>query len=334
MILLKKPSIILLGRPQFRGRFRLRVKRNDGSIRLDTGWFPNLITNAGLNQLGYYSTTLTGYNVPYIAWAGFVGSGNTTPAYTDTVMTSLVSGTYGTAGVMGSGVVNASGTPPTITWTGTFAFPAGNATGTLAEVGVGRYITLPSTNPGTNGTYELFSHALIVDSGGNPTTITVLSNEELDVTYQLQEVVNTTLQTGTITIGTTTYNLSWIPYVGITFGNPASSAWTGTGSSASLTPYNGSIGSNISTGPSGTGLSGSGVTVSFATYTSGNYYVDGTWSATINDWNDPNNVGISAMTIRSGGWIHSYQIGISPAIPKTNFYSMTFTNRFAWARYP
>ena len=336
MIYIKKQQLILLSTPKFRGRFRLRVKRADGSVRIDTGWFDNLITNAGLDQLGLYSTNNTSYNIPYIAWAGFVGSGNTTPAYTDTTLTALVSGTYNAGGVMSSGVVNASANPPTITWTGTFVFPAGSAAGTLAEVGVGTYLTLPSTNPGTNGTYQLFSHALIVNSGGSPTTITVLSNEELDVTYQLQEVINTTIQTGNISIGGVTYNLSWLPLVGgqiSSITNPMSSGWTGTGSLATMEAYNGTVGSNITTGPSGTGLSGSGVTGSFASYTSGNYYIDGTWNATINDWNDPNDVGITAFIIRSA-CIHNYQLGVTPAIPKTNFYSMTFTTRFSWNRYP
>ena len=336
MILLPKKPQIITHRPKLRGWYRLRVRREDGSVRLDTGWFPNLITNAGLDQLGYYSTNITSYNIPYIAWAFFVCTGNTAPDYTDTVMTSLVSGAYSQYGFLGSGVVASSATPPTITWSGTASFPAGSATGTLAEVGNGYYITLPSSNPGTDGTYQLFSHALIVDGSGNPTTITVLSNEQLDVSYQLQEVIDTTIQTGSLTIGGTTYSLQWLPYVGVGFNAPMSVTWTGIGSAnsgngAGIAVYTGPIGANINTPPSGTGSRGGSVTMSYATYTSGNYYADGTWSATIDDWNVTD--GIGAMIIRSSG-IHSYQIGFTPSIPKTNFYSMTFTNRFAWARYP
>src|SRR5690606_31940294 len=41
------------------GRFKLEAERPDGQRRLLADWFPNLITNAGLNRIGTSSGWLT-----------------------------------------------------------------------------------------------------------------------------------------------------------------------------------------------------------------------------------------------------------------------------------
>lgn len=125
--------------------------------------FPNLITDNGKN--------LFAGGVDYSAFCQ-VGTGNTAPAVGNTTLASYVANTNTvTASLQG-----AQGAPPYYGWRRkTYRFAVGAAAGNLAEVGVS------ATNIG-----NLFSRALIVDGGGVPTTITVLADEILDVTYELR----------------------------------------------------------------------------------------------------------------------------------------------------
>src|SRR5690606_8917143 len=78
---------------------------------------------------------------------------------------------------------------PYYTWMRkTFRFAAGVATGNLSEVGIS-WLT----------TGALFSRALILDSGGLPTTITVLADEVVDVTYEFRIMAKTDDETGSVT---------------------------------------------------------------------------------------------------------------------------------------
>ena len=309
-----------------RGRFRLFTTDETGKITKDTGFFNNLITNGGLDQIANYVPYSTAYSTPYLGTVAFVGTGNTPPAYTDTSLTSyLASSTWANSGAFANSVYTPAGTNPGyISWTATYIFPAGTATGTLAEVGIGE---IASPSPGIN---ILFSHALIVDGSGNPTTITVLANEQLNVVYELQLIIDPTIQTGTITYNSVTYNLSWLPAnVNNSTIGPISMSDTTTTSQWEFFVFNGTI-QGITQGPTGTQTQ-NGTAPVLSSYTSGNYYITATWSGGINDWNLSG--GISAVMVQSNLGF-PYQIGISPAIPKTNFYSMTFSCTFSWNRYP
>ncbi len=309
-----------------RGRLRLTTTLSDGTVTKDTGWFDNLITNAGLDQIGAYSAWNT--STASIGQIAYVGTGNTPPAVTDTTLTAyLASSNYLNAGFpsTGSVYVPAGANPAYIYWNFTYTFPAGTATGTLAEVGVGELGPLSTDK-------LLFSHALIVDGSGSPTTITVRSNEQLNVSYQLQLIINSTLQTGTIVFNGITYNLSWLP-ANVNFGFNTPQTLSDLGAISSNWPdfsvYNGVI-QGITLTPTGT-QTGNQSNPSLSTYVAGDYSITATWSGGINDWNLTG--GITAILVTSNLGF-PYQIGISPAIPKTNFYSMTFTCTFSWNRYP
>ena len=167
-----------------------------GKITKQTEPFKNLITNSGLDY--FFIGFPDPFGNSWVLQGAYVGTGNTAPAYTDTVLTSWLASTNGggsSRSPMSSWVyvAAAGGAPPYWTSTGTWTFPAGTATGTLAEVGIGGFL---SSSPG----YILQSHALIVDSMGTPTTITVLSTEELTLTYTLNLYWDVTTQTGSINI--------------------------------------------------------------------------------------------------------------------------------------
>jgi len=304
------------------GFYQLTVRdAATGRITKQTKPFKNLITNSGLD---YFFIGFGGGQDPCLAGA-YVGTGNTTPAYTDTTLTAFLAainnGVNASSPMVNWVYVAASGSvPPYWTSTGTWTFPVGSATGTLAEVGIGGYV---STSPN----YLLQSHALIVDGTGTPTTITVLSTEELTLTYTLNLYWNVTTQTGSIDISGVTYAISWLPYglSGPTGGpsNPFAFNFV-----PQMTGYNGSLGT-ILTNPSG--ASGSNPnTGSVAAYTVGSYFQQATYTCPVGYMNLTG--GITVITVSHR--YHKFQIGFTPAIPKDNTYTFSFTINFSLARYP
>lgn len=147
---------------QVGGRFKLIVHGGKRG-RISTGWFDNLITNAGLSALLSTST---------IAARCVVGSSSQVPAATDTHlvdrMGSIVSGSK----------LNGYDAATGFGWTRiTYSFAPGQANGNVREVGI-TLTTVTSSN--------LFSRALVRDASGQPATITVLADEYLTVIYELR----------------------------------------------------------------------------------------------------------------------------------------------------
>lgn len=288
---------------QLAGYYKLEAVKNDGTRRVLADWFPNLITNAGLDLYGNHSGVVFG--------GCAVGSGNTTPAFTDTNLVGQLafSSTLQTS-------TQGSDTGAGYHWKRfTYRFAAGSATGNLAEVG------MRVTSSGT-----LFSRALILDGGGSPTTVTILADESLDVSYELRVYWPTADVTGSITISGQSYNYTIRPaYVG-------NNQWALTPAGADFSNpsvigtsplfYTGTIAANTS-GPSGT--SGS-TTYSRANYVSGNYYRDFTVTLALSA------LTVSAQSLGIGTTIGGFQIGFSPAIPKTGSNILTMTLRLSWAR--
>ena len=306
------------------GFYQLTVRdAATGKITKQTKPFKNLITNAGLDYffIGFSGTFGTRSVLP----AAYVGTGTTPPTTADTTLTSFlasVNSTNPADSPMSSWVyVAAAGSvPPYWTSTGTYTFPVGTATGTLSEVGIGGYL---ATAPG----YILQSHALIVDGGGTPTTITVLSTEQLTLTYTLNLYWNVTTQMGTINISGITYATSWLPYQLNNVNGVSGEIFAD--NLSILQGYNGSLGTPT-TSPSGsTGNTGTN-TVSPVTYTPGSYFQQVSYTCDINHLNFTG--GITVLVVNSV--FHKFQIGFVPAIPKDNTYTFTFICNFSLARYP
>lgn len=161
------------------GRFRIEATRPDGTRRVLAEWFPNLILDAGLNRIGsggFMSHCMVGSS----STAALVGqTALVTPvASTDTILTE----SFGTE--LASNYCYARRT---------FRFAAGAAAGNLSEVGVGWTSS------------ACFSRALIVDGLGDPTTITVLSDEILDVTYEFRQYWPTADGSASLTVNAVSY---------------------------------------------------------------------------------------------------------------------------------
>lgn len=160
---------------QMQGRFTLIAHKLDGSSRVVADWFDNLILDNGLNRI-----PVTGGMFDRCC----VGSGTAAASAGQTQMGALVASTT-TITASPEGNELASG----YCWRRyTFRFGQGAAAGNLSEVGIGLTDT------------DLFSRARIIDGSGNPTTVTVLNDEFLDVVYELRAYWPTTDVTGTLTI--------------------------------------------------------------------------------------------------------------------------------------
>ena len=173
----RQEKMVLHAKVGVAGKYRLRVGKRGQEPRIDTGWFDNIITDAGLEYMGANNGWLD---------ACQVGSGTATPVAGDTALASFVAGTTSQQ----TTTQTAQSSSP---WYGattiTYRFAEGDAAGNLSEVGIG--------TAATAGT--LFSRALITDGSGTATTITVLADEFLDVTYQVQLVPPTTDTTFNVT---------------------------------------------------------------------------------------------------------------------------------------
>lgn len=298
------------------GEFMLQIRRLDGSIRQTVGPFPNLVLDNGLNLIG---STGGGGDV----WSTVaVGSGNTAPANNQTQLQTLVASN---GAPTNSSTFGNPSSPYECKRTRKWSFGFGVAAGNLSELGVG-----PSAT-------NLFARSLIKDAGGNPTTITVLSTEALDVYYTTGIYPPLSDYPFVLTIGATNYNCvsraasagtygvnNWLPIRGAGPTDPYYHAVAySSDATLGLITATPTASQTFDTGPASNFIATS------ASYVAGNFFRDCTYSISTSQAN------------LSGGWgallIHDCmgiaQISFSPAIPKDNLKSMSLTYRAAWARY-
>ncbi len=300
------------------GRYKFTVRNSEGHITKETDWFENLITNNGLDLIWTspsFAFGIKSFN-PYCV----VGTGSTPPTFTDATLQAYLA--IGTA-VAEVPYAYVAGPPPYWEHGAVYRFGTGVAAGNLSEVGVGW------------GNTNLFSRALIKDAFGVPTTITVLSDEVLDVTYVLRVyppttdvVVPFTLNGAAITVTARTLAIQ----VPIRIYN----AMQAEGANTSMSyPYPGVTGDTLhdiyGTGGNFASYGGSGYAAtgkSYLPYVIGSYYLDGNAY-----WPLDRAVGQNQL------WQLEWQQGrtqfkLSTAAVKTNFQQMTMSWRVSWGRYP
>jgi len=304
---LDKPILEL--HTEVEGWFKFEAISEDGTKRVLADWFPNLITDQGLNQMGTLATWLN---------ACQVGSGSTVPAVSDTQLVTLVAGTT----TIQSTVEGIQSTPPYYaSRTRTYRFAAGVATGTLSEVGVGITATVGN----------LYSRALILDDTGAPTTLTILSTETLDVTYQCRYYVPTVDLTGSILLRTTTHD--WTSRA--SYCTNTNFWWYNGGGQAentslySLITFTGGLTAAIGAIESfPTGTPYTGATAIWAAYINNSFYTDVTITAGLGIGNNADGLG----TLRACLGIGTYQIGFVPNIMKTSSDILVLVVRHSWGR--
>lgn len=287
-----------------KGRYRM-YKRRNGEITHDTGWFDNLITDQGMD---YLST-----GVQYLISCQ-VGSSSTAPQFTDVALGSRIAG------------VNASGVTSTIdtdnryaVHSRTYTFPAGTATGNISEAGVGT---------ATTGNV-LFSRALILDSLGIPTTITVLADEDLVVIYELYVKQPTGDYTATVSGQSVTVRACLVNSNATTRGwgmaNGNGDQFAAPAVNNTHYVYPGAIGA-ITGEPSGTGVAATSANIVSDAYVPGSHtrvstlrwlpaQANGTWLS-------------CAWRFGPTYW----QASFDPGLTKTSVESMRIKVRLTWSR--
>lgn len=138
-----------------------------GKDRQLTGWFPNLVLDSGLDRMSQG------------VWINrvLVGSGNSTPNAGQVALDSFIASTTLTTSYSSNRQMSEA--PFYYTIGTVFRFDLGLAAGNLSEIALGW------------GNDKCWNRALIRDAGGNPTTITVLTNEYLDVYVEIRIYPNT-----------------------------------------------------------------------------------------------------------------------------------------------
>lgn len=286
---------------------------SDSDMRVDH-WFSNLVTDVGLNQMG----------IGAFRNLCVVGTGSNAPTATDVQLQTTRARTGNSApNIPGT---TAQSTPPYFTQTNTgFRFSVGSASGNLSEVGIGW-----STGSGLTD-YQLFARALIKDQDDNPTTVTVLGDEVLDVYYALRIYPPTEDVEYSININDTPYNcisraasVTSIQHWAVPSGRVQFTAFVfGT----APVVYNGNIGS-ITAAPSG--QSAFNASINNLAYSNNSLRQDATLS-----WGlDQGNVSGGIRSVYYQTSVGAYQTQFDPPIPKTNVDVVSVSFRVGWARRP
>lgn len=288
------------------GEYRMVVRRGqDMSIKHDTGWFPNIITDLGLNRLGQ-GGSFVGCSI---------GTGTSTPAAGDTALASFSA--YTTVSAPGSGTTTNEGSPNYVTrYAYNRRFNIGALNGTYSEVGMGW------------ASNQLFSRALILDGSFSPTTITVLPSEQLDVYYVVRLIPNLVDQVSVVTISGTPYTITRRPLNVNSWGADMANyifSFAGYDYGSNGRTFTGALGPVTGT-PGGTAHNpfrpGGD-----SPYSLNSFQINGSYS-----WltSDANIGGVQCVEI--GGRPARYQYQFSPVLAKDVNKTMSLSGTLTWAR--
>lgn len=297
------------------GRFHLVKRRASDDAIVETREFANRITDAGLNRWGSGG----------VIDRCLVGSGNTPPTVNDVQLANRVATS---TTIQNPAVTFAySAAERWQEYSTGYRFAAGSATGTLAEVGMGWADT------------GLWSRALIRDTQGNPTSLTLLADEYLDVFYTVRLQFPAADTVGTVTLGGTEHTWTMRPANlqsgatwGTLFGYPLA------GHSASYehaSAYTGDLVATANATPTGS-MSNFGGPYSVAPYidgtSAGSFYRD--FSATSAAGKNTGSIKtvVFSLSALNGGTQLQWQCAFTPVIPKTNTQTLKLTLRVSWAR--
>jgi len=303
-----------------------------GTRRVVADWFENIITDFGLDKYGISAQQTN--------WCQ-VGTDNTPEVATDTAL-----GAFTAEVVNISTSYGAQASPPyygheTKQYRFSPGFGGGNVN--LNEVGIA----------GASGPASLTSRSLTKDSGGSPVTVTVLSDEFLDVFYKrrnypahLVEATGApTDDTGSILVAGISYPWTIRPIVVTYGGNTASSTNLGWATGNHLVMGH-SKGFNYHTSNEAIALSEAAVLGAVTSVPSGgsvaldsgqgnqayvgsslqreSFYI---WGVSLANFS----VGIGALVVKTT--LGAYQIAFSTPIPKVLGQVFTYYHNFIWNRH-
>lgn len=291
------------------GRAKLIAIDASGQERIVKDWFDNLILDQGLDRLGVPQNT---------AQYCQVGTGTTPPQVSDTGLAQYLTGTEATVNFQSG----ANQIAPYYGWRRTtWQFQQGQVVGNISEIGFGWEISGDT----------LFSRLLVTDESGNPSFVNITADEILQVVYELRAYPPTNDFGPYITnINGNNYSFllraamvtqsawgdpvpGWLPYL-VT--DILSTAVT-----------DGSIGP-ITGQPSSITGSPAAQIGNPEEYVPGSYQRICNISLGTGIANFP--TGISAILVSTG--VGTWQMSVTPPIPKTNLNILTLSFVISWSR--
>ena len=300
---------------ELEGIIKLEIIKEDGTLKQGKALnipFKNLITNIGLDYLSSGNTI--GAACQYCK----VGTGSTAPSVNDTSLASKVGSTSPAGTITNS--VQTSVEPYYSQHKTVYTFSIGAVVGNLTEIGF-----FSDSSGGT-----MWSRALIKDSGGNPTVLTLLATEQLKVTYTVIRYFPASA-TGSFTLNTNGVN-STINYTI----KPSNVYWmfkSGFCSSntMSIYAYETNILGGIGVQPSGAYAEASSTS---------NNYITGTFERSSTTVFGPSianyTTGIGSIVFwcvsQFGTYYTGYQCSFSPKIMKTSSQTLAIGIRLSWGR--
>lgn len=305
------------------GKYRMEVLRPDGSVRFDSGWQDNLITNAGLDAYA----TINPNNLSFSCLQ--VGAGNTAPQFTDTALSSFLAGIRLFNQYLGDDNSGYNNVSPRYYWDeNTVTFAVGAVVGNVAELGL--------ASATTGGT--LFSRALVKDANGDPITVSVQSDEQLRVTYQIRYYLNESTATFDLDLvewsGTVTTKFSKIiPGTAASgfFGERAyeAGAWP-IRRDAYFYQATSVLGADINSRPTGSGVSINSGGSFVGSYVNGSYQRTVRLTLTTAQGNASGGIGAMVVTFVGHG---TRQFQFTPFIPKDSNKKLYLDFLVSWGRY-
>lgn len=305
------------------GEFRVVVSRADGSIKTDTGLQKNLILNQGLDFFG-------GGKGSKFNDKCAIGTGNSAPTVTQNNLDALVAVVSGSDSASSYSYVD-KGDNLYRTWQERMYRFSNLNNVNISEVG------LISTGTSAS-TYYFTTRALIKDSAGNPTSISVKTGETLDIYYRIWSVRSTIDVDVQINMidgvgGSVPYNSkARLKDVGNINNKPMIGAPVATNvPQYAFVAYPSDLGA-ITSSPSGPHIGAKGNISSDSDYVQGSYKLVGTYNLALNEFNGQ----IRSVTI--GTFVGQWQVrygsvdGDNP-IPKTSNDTLTLPFEFSWGRY-
>lgn len=287
-------------------RFKLVARKaSTEEITRETEWFKNIVLDTGLNQMS------VGTWIDRVR----VGSGNSTPVASQTQLDNTIASTNTILSGSDSVTKQTTTSPYYVAAKRTYRFTEGVAAGNISEVGCGWGDGL-----------DLWNRALVKDLNGNPTTITVLSDEFLDVIVEVRYYptqsfsgnFNLLDNTGAIVSNHTFTGLPQFGEIDTIYFNRVTSGY--------VYCYSG-IMNDVTTEPS----SYLGYADVIPTYPSPKTLTC-TSSLPLTDANGSIRTVLQFFsTISSGG--STYKFEINPPIVKTNQMVLSFTFSISWDRY-
>lgn len=303
---------------QLAGFFKFVATRPDGSQRVLADWFPNLITDNGLNRMATMS-------VGTLCSACSVGTGTAAPQASDTQLQARLATRNNDQQYSR---INSTGGAPY--WTETqrrYRFSPGVAVGNISEVGVGPD-SYNSPNNEVGG--SLFSRSLIKDINGNPTTITVLADETLDIFYKLRRYTDPSDVPFSINMGGTAYTGILRPSYLPSGGYEAMTPYEAGGSYYyGAIAFDGDIGT-VTEGPSGESSTGQQNGYVNLPYSNNSFYRDYEVTFGLDNGNLANGI----KSVQSYTAFDAIQASFTPRIFKNNSQVLKLTFRCGpWSRY-